>query len=134
MTTPRAENCPTVSSATPAVFFCILAPHPPTPPNCAGIAGSTYRQSGPRIIQTLAPDPCTPTVVARQGVCYRTAMPTYEYQCESCKRTFSVEQRITEPPLQTCIRQRCHGAVKRLISPTTFVLRGTGWYRDGYGR
>ncbi len=56
-------------------------------------------------------------------------MPTYEYSCTSCG-TFDVEQRITEPALDTC--DKCGGPVKRLISRSSFALRGGGWYADGY--
>jgi len=56
-------------------------------------------------------------------------MPTYEYSCTSCG-TFDVEQRITEPALASC--DRCGGPVKRLISRSSFALRGGGWYADGY--
>ncbi len=56
-------------------------------------------------------------------------MPTYEYSCTSCG-TFDVEQRITEPALAAC--DKCGGPVKRLISRSSFALRGGGWYADGY--
>jgi putative FmdB family regulatory protein len=56
-------------------------------------------------------------------------MPTYEYSCTSCG-TFDVEQRITEPALATC--DKCGGPVRRLISRSSFALRGAGWYADGY--
>jgi putative FmdB family regulatory protein len=56
-------------------------------------------------------------------------MPTYEYSCPSCG-TFDVEQRITEPARPQC--DRCGGPVKRLISRSSFALRGGGWYADGY--
>jgi putative FmdB family regulatory protein len=56
-------------------------------------------------------------------------MPTYEYSCPSCG-TFDVEQRITEPARGQC--DRCGGPVKRLISRSSFALRGGGWYADGY--
>lgn len=56
-------------------------------------------------------------------------MPTYEYSCTSCG-TFDVEQRISEPALATC--DKCGGPVKRLISRSSFALRGGGWYADGY--
>lgn len=56
-------------------------------------------------------------------------MPTYEYSCTSCG-TFDVEQRITEPALATC--DKCGGPVRRLISRSSFALRGGGWYADGY--
>jgi putative FmdB family regulatory protein len=56
-------------------------------------------------------------------------MPTYEYSCPSCG-TFDLEQRITEAARTQC--DRCGGPVKRLISRSSFALRGGGWYADGY--
>ena len=59
-------------------------------------------------------------------------MPTYEYQCEKCGFEFEREQRITEDPVKTC--PECRGRkVKRLLSATGFILKGGGWYADGYG-
>ena len=58
-------------------------------------------------------------------------MPTYEYQCESCG-VFEVSQRITEDPLKKC--PTCKGKVRRLISNTSFMLKGSGWYATDYGR
>ena len=58
-------------------------------------------------------------------------MPIYEYACGGCKREFEAEQRITEDPLQSC--PHCSSdQVKRLISKTSFVLKGGGWYSDLY--
>lgn len=59
------------------------------------------------------------------------AMPVYEYACDDCQQVFEVEQRITEDPLTTCVL--CEGTkVKRLISQTSFVLKGSGWYVTDY--
>ena len=58
-------------------------------------------------------------------------MPIYEYACEKCESEFEVEQRITADPVKTC--PRCKSKrVKRLISRTSFVLKGGGWYSDLY--
>jgi len=58
-------------------------------------------------------------------------MPTYEYQCKACGKEFELEQRITEKPIKKC--PSCGKfQVRRLISNTSFVLRGGGWYSDGY--
>lgn len=57
-------------------------------------------------------------------------MPTYEYKCNKCHKNFEQVQKITEPPLKEC--PKCGGPVKRLISTTTFTLKGGGWYKDGY--
>lgn len=56
-------------------------------------------------------------------------MPTYEYECTKGHR-FEVVQRITEEPLKRC--QQCRSRVQRLISASTFILKGDGWYADGY--
>jgi putative FmdB family regulatory protein len=58
-------------------------------------------------------------------------MPFYEYACEKCESEFEIEQRITEDPLKSCPRCRSR-RIKRLISRTSFALKGGGWYADGY--
>ena len=58
-------------------------------------------------------------------------MPTYEYQCEKCGHEFEREQRITDDPIKTCPKCKALKA-KRLISATSFVLKGGGWYSDLY--
>lgn len=58
-------------------------------------------------------------------------MPIYEYQCQKCG-TFEITQRITEKPLSKC--PTCKNKVKKLISNTSFQLKGTGWYITDYAR
>jgi putative FmdB family regulatory protein len=59
-------------------------------------------------------------------------MPVYEYQCTACSHEFEREQRISEDPIKKC--PKCGKLkVKRLISRTSFVLKGGGWYSDLYG-
>lgn len=58
-------------------------------------------------------------------------MPIYEYRCDKCEREFEVEQRITEDPIRSCPHCRSR-KVRRLISQTSFVLKGGGWYSDLY--
>jgi putative FmdB family regulatory protein len=58
-------------------------------------------------------------------------MPIYEYQCQKCG-TIEVTQRITEKALTKC--PTCRSKVKRLISNTSFQLKGTGWYVTDYAR
>jgi len=57
-------------------------------------------------------------------------MPTYEYEC-SKGHVFEVEQSITANPLKRC--KLCRAKVRRLISASHFILKGSGWYADGYG-
>ena len=58
-------------------------------------------------------------------------MPVYEYACEKCGHEFEVEQRITDDPIKTCPVCKAR-KVKKLISQTSFVLKGGGWYSDLY--
>jgi putative FmdB family regulatory protein len=59
-------------------------------------------------------------------------MPIYEYRCPSCGHTFERLQSFSEPPVSDC--PECGGTdVKKLISQTSFALKGGGWYKDHYG-
>lgn len=58
-------------------------------------------------------------------------MPIYEYQCEKCGE-FEEMQRITDPALERC--PRCRRKVRRLMSATSFHLKGSGWYVTDYAR
>lgn len=58
-------------------------------------------------------------------------MPIYEYCCPKCGE-FEVTQRITEDPLKRC--PTCRGKVKKLISNSSFHLKGSGWYITDYAR
>lgn len=59
-------------------------------------------------------------------------MPIYEYKCESCGCRFERLQTFTEEPLKVC--PRCGGTVKKLISRSSFILKGSGWYATDYAR
>ncbi len=59
-------------------------------------------------------------------------MPTYEYACDACRQEFECEQRIVDPPITKC--PSCgKKKVRRLVSSGNFILKGSGWYADGYG-
>ncbi|MCF6186628.1 MAG: zinc ribbon domain-containing protein [Desulfobulbaceae bacterium] len=57
-------------------------------------------------------------------------MPVYEYECPQCEKVHEVQQKMTDKPLSTC--PECGGEVKKLISVSSFQLKGGGWYADGY--
>ena len=58
-------------------------------------------------------------------------MPVYEYQCTKCGQIEEALQKISESPLETC--SHCKGHLKKLISQSTFHLKGSGWYVTDYG-
>ena len=59
-----------------------------------------------------------------------TGMPIYEYRCLRCNSSFEALQKINEDPLTECTA--CSGPVKKLISNTSFHLKGSGWYATDY--
>lgn len=56
-------------------------------------------------------------------------MPIYEYECPKCG-TFEVMRKISEKPLKKC--PKCRSKVNKLVSQTSFQLKGTGWYVTDY--
>ena len=57
-------------------------------------------------------------------------MPVYEYECPACEKVHEVQQRMADDPLQNC--PECGGPVKKIMSRSSFQLKGGGWYADGY--
>jgi len=57
-------------------------------------------------------------------------MPIYEYECQKCNKHHEIMQKITDKPLSKC--PDCGGKLKKMISNTSFVLKGTGWYATDY--
>ena len=57
-------------------------------------------------------------------------MPIYEYRCQGCDDHFEVMQKVGDRRLRTC--KKCSGKLEKLISRTSFQLRGGGWFNSGY--
>ena len=57
-------------------------------------------------------------------------MPIYEYCCPECDHVFEEWQKDFEDREAEC--PKCGGAGKRMISSTSFVLKGSGWYVTDY--
>jgi len=57
-------------------------------------------------------------------------MPFYEYECTKCGSLSEVFQKISDPALAKC--SECNGKMKKLISHSTFHLKGSGWYVTDY--
>lgn len=63
---------------------------------------------------------------------WRNTMPIYEFLCEKCDQTIEIMQKINEPAPEEC--ERCHArqSLKKVVSSTSFHLKGGGWYKDAY--
>lgn len=57
-------------------------------------------------------------------------MPIYEFECTKCGYQTEVWQKFSDKPLTRC--EKCNGKMKKLISQSTFHLKGTGWYVTDY--
>jgi len=58
-------------------------------------------------------------------------MPTYEYECDKCKKHFDIFHGMTDTKIQKC--PKCGGKTHRLISPGSGVIfKGTGFYDTDY--
>lgn len=60
-------------------------------------------------------------------------MPTYEYECAKCGKTFDVFQSMKDDPLKTCPDKKCKGKVKRLLGTGAgLIFKGSGFYITDY--
>lgn len=57
-------------------------------------------------------------------------MPIYEFECTKCGHQTEVWQKFSDKPLTKC--DQCKGKMKKLISQSTFHLKGSGWYVTDY--
>ena len=57
-------------------------------------------------------------------------MPIYEYECSKCGRIDEVIQKFSDKPLKKC--KHCSGKLHKLVSHSSFHLKGTGWYVTDY--
>jgi putative FmdB family regulatory protein len=57
-------------------------------------------------------------------------MPIYEYECTKCGAMEEIFQKLSEKPRLKC--KHCSGKLHKLISQSSFHLKGTGWYVTDY--
>jgi putative FmdB family regulatory protein len=57
-------------------------------------------------------------------------MPIYEYKCCKCSQIYEIWQKISDTPPDKCTE--CGGPLHKLVSLSSFQLKGGGWYVDGY--
>ncbi|MFI3270719.1 MAG: zinc ribbon domain-containing protein [Pseudomonadota bacterium] len=58
-------------------------------------------------------------------------MPIYEYRCQDCQNVFEEWLKNFNDDAPNC--PSCGGQAERIMSNTTFVLKGGGWYVTEYG-
>ncbi|MEI9892712.1 MAG: FmdB family zinc ribbon protein [Chthoniobacter sp.] len=66
-------------------------------------------------------------------------MPTYEYQCEKCKKSFDFYQSMKDDVLKICPKELCRqktwgkGKVKRQVGTGAgLIFKGSGFYITDY--
>lgn len=59
-------------------------------------------------------------------------MPIYEYSCDQCHSVQEILQKVNEDAPKEC--PKCHGlnSLKKVVSNSSFHLKGGGWYKDLY--
>ena len=58
-------------------------------------------------------------------------MPIYEYKCQDCGSIFEHFQKISDKDIDAC-KVCSKGKVKKLISSSGFILKGSGWYETDF--
>lgn len=54
-------------------------------------------------------------------------MPTYDYECKSCKAVYELRQGFDAPTTHKC--EECgKGTAKRVLRVPSVVFKGSGWY------
>ena len=56
-------------------------------------------------------------------------MPLYDFKCTECEHVFEIIQKYIDPNPKC---EECGEPTIRIISGTSFTLKGDGWYKDGY--
>jgi putative FmdB family regulatory protein len=60
-------------------------------------------------------------------------MPIYEYSCPACGITFEEWVRSSGESDKTQICPQCGAEAPRMLSNTSFILKGEGWFASSYG-
>lgn len=61
-------------------------------------------------------------------------MPVYEYRCSDCKEISEFLVNLRDVDFKPRCPECGSKDLKRLISRSSFALKGGGWYKDGYSK
>tara|TARA_B100001142_G_scaffold324558_1_gene376510 strand:- start:2372 stop:2629 length:258 start_codon:yes stop_codon:yes gene_type:complete len=60
-------------------------------------------------------------------------MPTYDYFCKKCDKTYEFFQSMSDAPIENC--SICSGKLRRLVSGGTgLIFKGSGFYLTDYAK
>jgi putative FmdB family regulatory protein len=57
---------------------------------------------------------------------------TYEYRCSHCDHAWEADQPISAAPIKKCPKCNRNSAKRQISGGAGFILKGGGWYADGY--
>jgi putative FmdB family regulatory protein len=60
-------------------------------------------------------------------------MPIYEFRCKSCEHIEEILQKVNDPAPGVCPSCGKKNTMAKVVSHTSFQLKGGGWYSDLYG-
>lgn len=59
-------------------------------------------------------------------------MPIYEYKCNKCGKALEIMHKVSDPAPAKCPECQAEASLERLVSRSSFQLKGGGWYSDLY--
>lgn len=59
-------------------------------------------------------------------------MPIYTYKCKKCNKEIKVRLNYSDVPPNNCKENECNGDLEKIYKPSSFSLKGSGWFKDGY--
>lgn len=61
-------------------------------------------------------------------------MPLYEYGCSACGHVVELMQSASLAKAPEKCEKCGAGPMEKMLSRTSFILKGDGWYKDGYSK
>lgn len=59
-------------------------------------------------------------------------MPIYEFECKACSEVSEHIMKISDKKPQICPHCEAEDTLSKLMSRTSFVLKGNGWYETDF--